>query len=118
MRTIIAGSRECTDYNILLEVIAVVSTSWDISAVLSGTARGPDRLGERWAGENNIPLEQFPADWDLHGNSAGYIRNSVMAKNAEALIALWDGSSKGTGHIIDLARKSGLEVYVHRVNPK
>jgi hypothetical protein len=62
----------------------------------------------------NIPCFRFPADWDRYGKAAGYIRNETMAANAEALIALWDGRSPGTKHMIDIARKKGLKVYVHR----
>lgn len=110
MRTIIAGSRDGFDYDDLLH--AVEMCPWEITTVVSGTARGVDRLGERWAKEHNVPLECYPANWDEHGRSAGYIRNDQMARKAEALIALWDGYSKGTKHMINLAHKHGLQVYV------
>ena len=113
MRTIIAGSRDNVCYNDLLEALA--ATEWQPTVVISGTARGADRLGERWAKENDITTELYPADWDKHGKSAGYKRNAEMARNAEALIALWDHKSKGTKHMIDLATKAGLVVYIHRV---
>jgi len=110
MKTIIAGSRGIADFNLLEEVISQVD--WEISAVLSGTARGVDRLGERYARENNIPLEKHPANWDLYGRSAGYRRNEKMAIAGDALIALWDGESPGTKHMIDLANKHKLKVFV------
>ena len=110
MRTIIAGSRACTHYDDLLRAIDAIS--WAPSVVLSGTARGVDRLGERWARESGVPIEQFPADWDQYGKSAGYKRNAEMAQNAEALVALWDFESRGTEHMIQLATKAGLVVYV------
>jgi hypothetical protein len=72
-------------------------------------------MGERWAKENNLPIERYPADWDNHGKSAGYRRNAEMAENAEALLALWDFKSRGTKHMIDLALKAGLVIYVRRV---
>jgi hypothetical protein len=56
----------------------------------------------------------FPADWKTHGKAAGPIRNRQMAKNAEALIALWDGNSRGTKNMIETATKLGLKVYVKR----
>lgn len=111
MRTIIAGSRSCTDYSILEE--AITNCSWSITTVISGNARGADILGEMWAKKNDVPCELFPAQWDIHGKSAGYIRNSTMADNAEALIALWDGKSRGTQHMINLAKKKGLSCYVY-----
>ena len=38
-----------------------------------------------------------------------------MAENADALLAIWDGESRGTKHMIDTAREKGLEVYVYMV---
>ncbi len=112
MKTIIAGSRSCKNRLILLT--ALHRCGWTPTAVVSGAAPGADRLGERWAAAMNIPCFRFPADWDRYGKAAGYIRNETMAANAEALIALWDGRSPGTKHMIDIARKKGLKVYVHR----
>ena len=54
--------------------------------------------------------QRYPADWEQYGPRAGYIRNSEMAKVATHLIAFWDGRSKGTKHMIDIARKAGLYV--------
>lgn len=110
MKTIIAGSRGVTDSGLL--EIAIERCGWEISSVVSGGARGADALGERWAAARSLPVEVFPADWNLHGKSAGYRRNEQMAKNAEALVALWDGVSRGTKHMIDLARKHNLRVHV------
>lgn len=114
MRTIIAGSRGVKLYRQITE--AVNNSSFDISVIISGTARGADKLGEIYAARNDIPCEQYPADWDKHGRSAGYIRNSLMADNADALIAIWDGESRGTKHMIDIARRKGLKVWIQNLN--
>ena len=111
MKTIIAGSRNCGDYSKLMK--AVASCDWNITSVVSGTARGADKLGEIYAEQNSLPCEKYPAEWDKYGKSAGYKRNLLMAENAEALIALWDGKSKGTKHMIDIAKSKGLKVYVY-----
>lgn len=110
MRTIIAGSRDCSHYNDLLRAINTIN--WVPTVILSGTARGVDRMGERWAMEHNVPIERYPADWNKHGKSAGYKRNHIMAQNADALLALWNFKSKGTKHMIDLAYRYKLLVYV------
>jgi len=109
MKTIIAGGREFTNYRFM----ATVLKDHDITTVVSGTARGADKTGEEWAKFNNIPVEKHPANWDKHGKSAGYIRNSEMADCSEALVAFWDGKSRGTKHMIDLATKKGLVVTVY-----
>ncbi len=113
MKTIIAGSRDGVVYNDIVE--AVKESGFDISVVISGAARGADRFGERYAKENNIEIEQYPADWNQYGKSAGYIRNSQMANVADALIAIWDGTSKGTKNMINTAEKKGLKVFVYKI---
>jgi len=113
MRLIIAGGRDFEDYDLLLKTMNNHHTCLDPDLeVVSGAARGADKLGERLAKEFNLGLKQFPADWDTHGKSAGYIRNSEMVDYADILIAFWDGKSKGTKHMIDLATKRGLEVRI------
>ena len=67
---------------------------------------------KKYANERGYPIKQFPADWNKYGKSAGYKRNEEMAKYADALIAFWDGKSKGTKHMIDLAKRYGLKVKV------
>lgn len=106
MRVIIAGSRTIHRYDILLEMIE--ECGWNITTVLSGGAKGVDALGERYAEEMNIKLEVYPANWQKHGKAAGPIRNRLMAERADALIAIMDGYSKGTGNMIETAAKLGL----------
>ncbi len=101
MRTIIAGSRSITEYKHVLK--AVAESGINITQVVSGTAKGVDLLGEKFAQEHGISVVRFPADWNKYGNRAGYLRNMEMAGNADALIAVYDGTSRGTQHMIDIA---------------
>ena len=113
MITIIAGSREGVCYQELLDAIMHIKPLWTPTTVISGGASGADTFGEWWAKENDVPLIRKPADWDRYGKSAGYKRNEEMAEEAEALLALWDGESRGTGHMIDIAKRKGLLYYVY-----
>lgn len=116
MKTIIAGSRDITDMNVVLA--AINGISWHITEVVSGGARGVDKLGEAWAQHHGIPIKQFlvtPQEWKTIGKSAGHRRNRKMGDYAEALVAVWDGVSPGTKGMIEYARSKGLRVYVHRV---
>jgi hypothetical protein len=107
MKTIIAGSRNFTDIGTLN--IEMPKIGWIPTLVISGNARGVDRLGEGWANMNNIPILRMPADWDTYGKAAGRVRNVEMANEAEALVAFWDGLSPGTRHMIDTAKHLGLK---------
>jgi hypothetical protein len=114
MKTIVAGSREITDYQLVWD--AVYSCPWIITEIVSGGARGVDTLGEQVAATFNIPVKVFPADWGTHGKAAGPIRNQQMAEYADALIAVWDGNSTGTWNMIKQAEKRKMRVHV--VRPK
>ena len=113
MITIIAGSRTYNDFHTLLK--AIENCPWKITKVISGRARGVDQMGERWADYKDLPCDKYKAEWDKYGKRAGYLRNEVMADQAEALIALWDYQSKGTRNMIDIARRKGLEVFVWKI---
>jgi hypothetical protein len=113
MRTIIAGSRTITDYNIVKE--AIEKSGFEITTILCGMAKGVDQLGKRYGEEKEIPIEKFPANWEIYGKMAGYFRNEQMGRNADALIAIWDGESKGTKQMIGIARLLKLKVFVYKV---
>ena len=122
LRIIIAGSRDFNDYELLkksaIEIITKKTMLPDLTRIVSGGARGADTLGERFANEMGLEISRFIPDWDGLGKRAGYVRNAEMAKfaveddNDGMLIAFWDGQSRGTKHMIDLANKYGLEVHV------
>ena len=114
MKIIIAGGRLFSSYAILEKNCNDIISSMNNSDVeiVSGNARGADFYGEMYAKNNKYNLKKFPANWSLYGKSAGYKRNEQMAKYSNMLIAFWDGKSKGTKHMIDLAKKHGLIVHV------
>lgn len=80
--------------------------------IVSGHAQGADTLGERFAKEQGLTVELHPAKWRALGKAAGMIRNAEMARASDALIAFWDGKSRGTAHMISFAKRRGLEVSV------
>lgn len=114
MRTIIAGGRSITEYKLVEE--AIEESGFKISCVICGLAKGVDLLGAEWAINNDIDVEYFPADWENHGRSAGIIRNIEMAKMADAVIAIWDGKSRGTKHMIYVAKERELKLHIKMVD--
>lgn len=112
MKVIIAGSRSCTDYNFVEG--AIHESGFSITEVVCGGAIGVDSVGRKWARYYRIPVKMFLPDWRTHGKKAGIIRNIEMADYAEALIAVWDGESRGTKHMIDAAGKKGIPVYIRK----
>lgn len=116
MRVIVAGSRDITSKAVVLAALreAFLWEAINPTCIVSGTARGVDRLGEQIAAENKITVARYPAKWLKYGSLAGSIRNGVMAANADALVAVWDGRSPGTKDMIKQARLQGLLVYVYQ----
>jgi hypothetical protein len=114
MRVIVAGSRDITDYGFVCK--AIEESCFDVTEVVCGGARGVDYLGEQWAKANGVPVIYFMAEWDKNGKSAGYIRNNEMGEYCDGLIAVWDGKSRGTRHMIDIAQRLGREVFVRKPN--
>ena len=122
LRMIIAGSRTFNDYKLLKQSIFNIFKDKHIKRndvrIISGTANGADKLGERYAQEFGLKLTRMSAQWDKYGKRAGYVRNAEMAKyaveddNIGVLVAFWDDVSKGTKHMIDLANRYGLEVHI------
>jgi len=121
IKVIIAGGRDFKDFELLKShcnrYLKEFNNSEDIE-IVSGGANGADTLGEKYAKKKKYKIKQFLADWDNLGKSAGYIRNAEMAKYADILIAFWDGKSRGTKHMIDLAKKKRLVVKTIYYNHK
>lgn len=121
IRIIVAGSRDFDDYSLLKLTLKEYINGLDIAdlsqvVIISGAARGADTLGEYFAYDYQIAVRRFPAKWDELGKRAGWVRNAEMAKYAAekhgVLFAFWDGKSRGTKNMIDLANRYGLEVHV------
>lgn len=116
IKVIIAGTRDFNDYAFLKKnldyFLQGINPNNEEIEIVSGNARGADKLGERYAKEHNLPVKLFPANWDKYGKQAGYLRNQEMANYSDVLIAFWDEKSKGTKHMIDIAKKQGLTVIV------
>jgi hypothetical protein len=111
MKVIIAGGRDFNNYDFLCEMCNNIFQKEGYE-IVSGNAKGADKLGEKYAKEKNIKLTLFPADWNKNGKAAGFIRNKEMAEYGDILIAFWDGKSKGTKHMIDLANNKNLSVNI------
>jgi hypothetical protein len=118
MRTIIAGSRTIDSVKVVRDAMKFAAYEENIvpTKVVSGVAMGIDKCGIVWAEEQGLPVARFPALWDKYGKRAGYVRNAQMADNADALVAIWDGRSKGTNHMINIARSRNLKIFIFFVN--
>jgi hypothetical protein len=122
MKIALVGSREFKDTQLIRDiVIGYFSNSIEPHHFISGGARGVDSIAEkefdRWneyEHEGKLKKTIFLPDWDKYGKRAGFIRNELIIKAADKVVAFWDGASHGTKHSIDLAIKAGkpVDIYV------
>jgi hypothetical protein len=127
-KVIIAGSRNFKDYELLKKKCdSILSSLKDKEIwIISGTAKGADQLGERYAFERGYYLMECPAQWDdindkpanqigvssigkKYWKLAGHARNEQMAQEADALIAFNMGTS-GTDNMLQVAEKYKLKI--------
>ena len=86
MKVIVAGGRDFKDYDLLKCTLDSFQQEYgNITEVVSGGARGSDKLGEQYANENNIPIKRFVPDWKGLGKKAGFVRNRQMGDYANKI---------------------------------
>lgn len=107
-RVIVAGSRDFNDYDKLSNELDNFLAGKSNVTILSGTAKGADKLGERYAHEHGLLVDRFPAEWEKYHQGAGQRRNTEMAQTADAVVVFWDGQSSGTQNIIQCAKDSNV----------
>lgn len=115
-RIIVAGSRDFDNRELLHFHLDRILATKENAEIVSGHAKGADSMAEEYAKEKGIALSVFPADWKQYGRAAGPIRNKQMldyiCEGNPVLVAFWDGESRGTKNMIDIAKKRNVECHV------
>lgn len=121
---LVAGSRGFNSYNEFCNCIDIVLKKQiaygnDI-IIVSGGARGADKMAEQYAKEHNYRCEVFPAEWNKYGKKAGFIRNSEMqafisnpSDKKRGCICFWDLQSPGTKQNFKLAKTFNTQLRVY-----
>lgn len=105
----VVGSREFPDKHLIKEHLddilrKAIKRNLRLH-IISGGAKGVDTWATDWALENQVMYTVIPAEWNLFGKKAGYLRNEEIWELATAGIAFWDGDSPGTQHSFKLAQQ-------------
>lgn len=108
-RLLVTGSRSCQNEGRIRKILlSVFKKKGENVTLVSGNARGADRICEKIAEEFGWTIEKHPADWEKYGKSAGFVRNREMVLSKPDLaLAFFPGSTptKGTQLTIDLCEK-------------
>lgn len=107
----IIGSRNWTDIEAVRKVVQELELG---TVVISGGARGVDRIAEKEANVMGFVVVIAKPPWVVHGKKAGPMRNAVIVDIADRGIAFWDGVSPGTKGTIEMFEESGKTVEVIR----
>lgn len=111
MKIAIVGSR---DFARLDLVRALVSELSPRCCVVSGGARGVDEAAEETARARGLDVIIHHADWSK-GRGAGFERNKLIVRDADVVVAFWDGKSRGTQHTLRLAHAAGKPTVTFRL---
>lgn len=113
-RICVCGGRDFDDYPLLSKTLKSLTKKLKKFTIVVGGAEGADKLAQDWAFHNMKPYLIYHADFKKNGVKAGPIRNRQMAKNSDAVVAFWDGKSRGTRDMIELAKKKNLKLRIIR----
>lgn len=120
MKLLIAGSRSYPETPEMIRLMLIMTASIfennEVTEIISGGAKGIDKLAEKLASIKGIPFREFPADWLIYGKAAGPIRNKQMVEYCDRAIIVWDNISKGTKSTIDLLKGSGKPYTVYPIS--
>jgi len=110
MKLLIVGSRNVRNF----DLSAYVPDDTDL--IISGGARGMDTVAEAYADAHQISKLIIRPDYEKYGRGAPLRRNDVMVDKADAVIAVWDGVSRGTKYTIDRAKEKNKQLTVIRLD--
>ena len=99
MKLLIVGSRSITDFDLSPYITKEVDT------IISGGAGGIDSLAEEYADFHRLSKHIIRPRYDLYGRAAPLKRNEQMVDIADAVLVIWDGSSKGTQYTLKYTKK-------------
>lgn len=115
MRLLVSGSRTWDDEEAVREVLRDAWKRIGAATLVHGGARGLDRMAAGiWSGAG-LPVEEWPADWERFGRSAGFRRNEAMVEAGADLCAVFVRSgSRGASHTARIAQAAGIPTRVIR----
>lgn len=109
-RVLVCGGRDYFDRDRVFAVLDHYHRESPFAVLIQGAARGADRLAHMWALHANVPVLDFPADWEKHGRAAGPIRNAQMLREGKPTVVIAFPGGRGTANMVSLAKRVGVPV--------
>lgn len=111
-RIALIGSRELENKIQLRRAAKTFLLQYPNIELVSGGAKGADQIAEELAEEMGLKITIFFPNYHEHGKIAPLLRNCQIVNEADIILAIWDGKSKGTAHTLGLARQKGIPIYI------
>lgn len=108
MRILVCGGRNYDKVKIVNACLDTFKQKWGNITIIQGGARGADRLACAWAKRNNVPCEQFDAEWSKNGRAAGPIRNQQMIDEGKPDLFVAFPGGAGTADMVARLRKANI----------
>ena len=110
-RVLVCGGRNYDDKKTVWRVLNLLKPT----RIIHGGADGADELAGEYAIEKDLSESMFPAQWKVHGKSAGPLRNQQMLDEAKPNLVVAFPGGNGTQDMVKRSRAKG--VLVLRVEP-
>lgn len=111
---LVCGSRGWKDRTYIYDFLDHLHKKLGFGEVLHGGAVGADIIANSWAASRMLATVIYLPNWTKYGKGAGYIRNvKMLDTNPMAVVAFWDGKSRGTMHTVKTAVKRGIPTFLH-----
>lgn len=110
MRVLVYGGRDYAGREALFAELDRIDKANRIEVVVHGAARGADTLGGEWATLRDRVTVAFPARWDVHGKSAGPLRNQQMIDEGRIDLAVQCPGGRGTADMRARLIKAGIGI--------
>jgi hypothetical protein len=111
IRLLVCGGRDFTDRDRVFVALDRIVAFHPVALLIQGGARGADKLAGEWAARQGIPVEEFPAQWDLYGRAAGPIRNAQMLRESHPDVVVAFPGKGGTADMVKRATAAGVPVW-------
>ena len=114
MKVLVCGGRDFNDKTMIYNVLnnRMIQANGKITHIIHGNARGADTLAGQWARETGVQEVSCPANWQVYGRRAGFLRNKAMLDllNPEKDIVIAFPGGRGTEMMVDIAKKANVTV--------
>src|SRR6266540_5681183 len=95
-KVLVCGSRDWTDRKSINKVFKELPID---TIIIHGAARGVDTLAHEYADAYGFKIDKYPANWELYGKRAGFIRNlEMLDQSPDLVLAFQKNKSRGTQH--------------------